>query len=40
VRGRCISSIAFTLEALKYDADADRESWDATVKMFREAFKP
>ena len=27
------------MEALKYDADADRKSWDATMKMFREAFK-
>jgi len=27
------------MEAIKYDADADRKSWDATVKMFREAFK-
>ena len=27
------------MEALKYDADADRKSWDATLKMFREAFK-
>jgi dienelactone hydrolase len=27
------------MEAIKYDPDADRKSWDATVKMFREAFK-
>jgi dienelactone hydrolase len=26
------------LEAVQYDADADRRSWEATVKMFREAF--
>jgi dienelactone hydrolase len=27
------------MEALAYDADADRKSWDASMKMFREAFK-
>jgi dienelactone hydrolase len=27
------------MEAVQYDADADRRSWEATVKMFREAFK-
>lgn len=27
------------MEALQYDADADRKSWEATVKMFREAFE-
>jgi dienelactone hydrolase len=27
------------MEAVQYDADADRKPWDATIKMFREAFK-
>jgi dienelactone hydrolase len=27
------------MDALAYDADADRKSWDASMKMFREAFK-
>jgi dienelactone hydrolase len=27
------------MEGIKYDADADRKSWEATVKMFREAFR-
>ncbi len=26
-------------DALAYDADADRRSWDASMKMFEEAFK-
>ena len=26
-------------DALAYDADADAKSWDASMKMFREAFK-
>ena len=27
------------IDALAYDADADRKSWEASVKMFEEAFK-
>jgi len=27
------------MDALAYDADADTRSWDASMKMFREAFK-
>ncbi len=27
------------MQGLAYDADADRKSWDATMKMFREAFR-
>ena len=27
------------MDALGYDPDADRQSWDAAMKMFREAFK-
>ena len=27
------------MDALAYDADADRKSWDASMKMFKDAFK-
>jgi dienelactone hydrolase len=27
------------VDALAYDADADRKSWEASMKMFKEAFK-
>jgi dienelactone hydrolase len=27
------------IDALAYDGDADRKSWDASMKMFKEAFK-
>jgi dienelactone hydrolase len=27
------------IDALAYDADADRKSWEASMKMFKEAFE-